>query len=248
MRSWMFPFLQASSLWGLDAMRPALALVALAWGCVQYGDVRVTVDGEEFAEEGIPAEEMADGWSIVFDHFEVDVRRVVVGGQGLGDGQVIDVAEASDGNGHDLVRGVVRAGDHDGPGFEIHQVDLRGTATRDETVKTFAWTFDAVTQYMDCETTTVVRKGREARLEITIHVDHLFVDSLVAEAPDLRFDLLAQADTNDDGVIARAELEAADIGAYDPGSASGIETLWAWLSEQARRVGHVDGEGHCHRH
>ncbi len=45
-------------------------------------------------------------------------------------------------------------------------------------------------------------------------------------------------------MLTRAELEAAGIGAYDPGNAD-VDDLWAWLVAQSATLGHVDGEGHC---
>ena len=46
-------------------------------------------------------------------------------------------------------------------------------------------------------------------------------------------------------ITTSAELEAADIGSYDPGSDAAGNNLWSWLVAQGRTLGHVDGEGHC---
>ncbi|MEM1348636.1 MAG: hypothetical protein AAGI01_08785, partial [Myxococcota bacterium] len=56
----------------------ALASIALAGCSENSGEVAVTVYGEEFIEQGIPAEEMADGWAVTFDRFVVDVEDVKI--------------------------------------------------------------------------------------------------------------------------------------------------------------------------
>jgi hypothetical protein len=123
-------------------------------------------------------------------------------------------------------------------GFSLY---VEGTATKGDAVKTFAWGFDSDTAYRDCHT------GGEAASTITIHGDHLFYDDLISEEPDVTFDVLAEADADDDGEIAPAELAAFDIttlpnyqvGAYP------VDDLWAFVRHQTSTVGHIDGEGHC---
>ena len=117
---------------------------------------------------------------------------------------------------------------------------------RGDETKTFHWVFDHTTTYHGCETTTSVEDGGTSTFQITVHADHLFYDSLVSEEPDLLFGALADADEDGDGEITEEELSEADIGAYDPGSEDGIDDLWAFLNAQAKTLGHVDGEGHCH--
>jgi len=85
-------------------------------------------------------------------------------------------------------------------------------------------------------------------LEITVRGGHLFFDSLVSDSPSVVFDTLAAADIDGDGDLSRAELEAADIGNYDPGNDDTITNLWSWVEAQSQMVGHVDGEGHCDAH
>lgn len=90
-----------------------------------------------------------------------------------------------------------------------------------------------------------MKEGETASFQITVHADHLFSDSLVSSEPKVLFQPLADADSDGDGALSEAELVAADVGAYDPGSEDGIDDLWAWLGAQVRTLGHVDGEGHC---
>lgn len=221
------------------------------------GDVKVTVYGESFIEDGIPADEMADGWAVSFDTFDVTITGITVGGVALGGTgtndvgpnqsgtSALDIAVGTDGAGHPIATGRVPAGDHTGSAYTISRVALVGSAVKDGVTKTFDWTIEAPTAYTACDTTTTVVPGETATFQITVHADHFFYDSLVAEEPNVVFAALAAADADDDGAITQAELEAADIGAYDPGSAGGVDNLWAYLVAQSATLGHVDGEGHC---
>jgi hypothetical protein len=110
--------------------------------------------------------------------------------------------------------------------------------------KTFAWEFTTPIVYADCETTTRVPDAGTGTFQVTVHADHLFYDSLVAEQPALGFDAIAAADLDFDDVITTDELAATGLAAYDPGNLP-IDDLWAFLSAQAATMGHVDGEGHC---
>ncbi|MBC7793727.1 MAG: hypothetical protein H7Z43_08460, partial [Clostridia bacterium] len=44
------------------------------------GTVVVTAYGESFIEDGISADEVADGWAVSFSRFEVALRDVAVAG------------------------------------------------------------------------------------------------------------------------------------------------------------------------
>lgn len=213
------------------------------------GTVTVTAYGESFIEEGISADEMDDGWAITFDRFVVEFDEVKVGGVEIDDlRDSVDLAQPSDGSGHVLGSHAFPAGTHAAPSFAVENIQLSGSATKEGVTKTFAWTFDADTHYTDCDTTTTVTAGESSTFEITIHADHLFSNSLVSHNPLLGFQALADADTDGDGEITQAELEAADLGSYDPGSDGHVDNLWKFLSAQSTSLGHVDGEGHCATH
>ncbi len=223
-------------------------LGALTTGCAGEGTLEVYVYGEEFIEEGIPAEEMSDGWAISFERFVVEVGEVSVDGFDVPDAGPFDLTEASEGQGQ-LYGSVSVPAESLGDGaYEIRSVDVAGTATMGGTTKHFAWVIDEPTHYEHCETTTKVPEDGRAEFEITVHADHFFYDSLVSSDPQLVFQGLADADTDADGEITKAELEAAGIGALDPGSENDVDNLWAWLVAQSRTLGHVDGEGHCETH
>ena len=221
------------------------ACVLAACGDNGDGQVRVTAYGELFIENGIPAEEMGDQWSVTFDRFEVKIDRIVVGGVTMPEAGPVDLSVSTGGQGHLIATANVPEGSHSSARFAIARIDLRGSATKDNAIKTFSWSFDQPTEYTNCESTTsVIDSERAATFEITIHADHLFYDSLVAEEPQVLFQALADADTDLDGEITQEELQAAGIGGYDPGNQD-IADLWSWLVAQYHTVGHVDGEGHC---
>lgn len=226
---------------------PVFGLAACGDGA-GAGVVTVTVYGEDFIEQGIPSDEMADGWSVTFDRFVVTMDEIMVGGVEMPAASSTDIATETEGAGHPVASAMVSAGDHTDSSFTITRVELTGSASKDGTTKTFDWVFDQQTHYSACETTTPVTDGGTATFQITVHADHFFYDSLVAEEPQVVFQALADADADDNGAITRAELEAADIGSYDPGSAGDVDELWAWLIAQGRTLGHVDGEGHCDSH
>jgi hypothetical protein len=228
-----------------------LSLIALSTACSdpEAGEGTVTINtyGESFIEDGIPASEVGDGWEVTFDKFDVTIANVYVGGETLAGPFTVDVSQSTDGAGHELGELTVPAGEHSGQAFSIEKVVLSGTAIKGEEQKTFSWTFDKMVHYENCEANTVVEDGGTTSFQVTIHADHYLYDSLVSEEPQVLFQALADADADTDGEITRAELEAADLGAYDPGNED-VSNLWEWLVAQNATLGHVDGEGHCDAH
>lgn len=228
-------------------MRSACCLAFVATGACKSASATavVTAYGEEFIEEGIPAEAVDDAWAISFERFEVTLREIRIDGVELAGTHVVDLSESSRGAGHELGTLELENPGEEAPTFVIARLDISGSARMGDEEKTFSWVFANEVVYDECETTTEPSESERATFQITVHADHLFYDSLVAEEPRLLFQPLADADHDDDGNIEQAELAETDIGAYDPGSAGGIANLWAFLEAQAATLGHVDGEGHC---
>jgi len=113
------------------------------------------------------------------------------------------------------------------------------TATDGDTTKTLAAGFAGATTYSGCFTTVNFDSAGSARIELTIHGDHLFYSDL-GDTPSVRFSALANADTDDDGAITPAELAAAPAGA-----GAGADNLLALLEALVATLVHIDGEGHC---
>jgi hypothetical protein len=136
---------------------------------------------------------------------------------------------------------------------------VSASATQGDVQKRFAWGFAIGTRYEEChseqdgrdEAGVVVTNNARIEAQLTTHGDHFFYDRLQT-SPDpaiqtsLRFDTLAVADTNDDGEVTLAELEAKplDVRLYDP-SGLGAVNFGAFVTTLARTVGHFRGEGEC---
>ncbi|RAL20071.1 hypothetical protein DL240_18745 [Lujinxingia litoralis] len=211
------------------------------------GSLQVHIYGESFIEEGIPADEFSDGWSVSFERFEVTLNSLTIMGDTTEVGQSFDLSQASEGQGQQVTTLELDQGAFSGLDYQLGTLEVVGQAEKDGVTKTFAWTFELPTDYESCDSPFEIYPGETAAVELTIHGDHLFFDSLAtgAEAPSLIFDHLAGADANDDGDITRAELEATGVGALDVGNYA-IDDLWNWLDAQSMQVGHVNGEAHCH--
>lgn len=145
---------------------------------------------------------------------------------------------------------------------------LEGRATRDGTVHRFEWGLpltvlnDTCVNGLDETDGLVVRANGFVEVELTVHLDHLFFDSL-AEEPAMRFDPMA-AVADDEGVVtwdALASQRLSDMrgvdGAplrdatgsfvvYDPASHALEErNLQQFVLAAASTMGHFNGEGHC---
>ena len=146
-------------------------------------------------------------------------------------------------------------------GYSIY---VSGAATKPDSgqtiSKTFRWGFTTATQYSECQQAAesgqaiqgvVIPAGGTDVSELTTHGDHLYYDRLMA-SPDpavktsLRFDEKAAADTDGDGEITLAELEATpiDVRKYNP-SGLPAANLGAFMTALARTIGHFRGEGEC---
>jgi hypothetical protein len=249
----------------------------LLFACGGSSQLSVRAYGEEFIEEGIPASEFSDGWSVSFDKFLVSVRSFSIAAGHTApalsseSGFILDLAQSSGGEGFLLAEGAVPAGNYDhvsyriGPAVEsatlvqATEADraqlveagaaffIEGAGTKDGVTKRFAWHFTSDTAYSHCGMASEVRAGEPATVEFTVHGDHLFMDDLFEEDPNVAFQLIADADADQDGNVTMAELAATDLRTqqrYGVGS-TGITTLDAFLRSQTTSVGHIDGEGHC---
>lgn len=109
----------------------------------------------------------------------------------------------------------------------------------------------------------VVRAGTSVSAQLTIHLDHLFFDSLVSSDAAMRFEPWAAA-AGDDAMVTFADLETQQVAdlrgmgggplrdsegeliLYDAGSVmTGGTELSRFVLASARTVGHFQGEGHC---
>ncbi|MFH2007508.1 MAG: hypothetical protein ABI333_13060 [bacterium] len=236
------------------------------------GTVAVTIWGEDFIEQGIPAAELADGWAVTFDTFVVNVGAITAAGASLPELRTFDLTLAGP-----LEVGSVAAaeGAIRPVSFALEPVDdtaqnvnvdpaifdamraagtsvyVAGAATRDGSTVQFTWSFDVSVTYHDCLAADSVPDGGTGTTQLTIHGDHLFYDSLVDHGAALRFQAYADADADADGAVTEAELRALSgipflaLDHYDVPAGSEIDNLWDYLAAQVTTLGHIDGEGHC---
>jgi len=233
--------------------RPQWLLLPLLAGCAP-GTWTVHVWGEEFIEDGIPAAEFSDGCDVVFDRFEVSVTTAeLVDGAGDAVGSVpAGVWELTDPGPQEMGSVDATKGQYATARFVIgptsgSSLSVAGTLTCAGSPVTFDWTFDSATTY-DCEPTdlTVTPKDTTAT-ELTVHGDHLFYSDL--ENPDavLVGTFIHGADQDGNGDVTREEMALVDLAplGLGVGSHGDITDLDAYIDQQVRTVGHVDGEGHC---
>jgi hypothetical protein len=83
-----------------SAVLASLFLVALAGCDRQTGTMHVTIYGEDFIEDVIPAEVVSDRWSIDFSRFLVAVGEVDADGVTLPGSHVFDLTRDSGAQGH----------------------------------------------------------------------------------------------------------------------------------------------------
>ncbi len=211
------------------------------------GTLRVTIYGEPFIEEGIPAEEMVDGWAVTFSSFEVSVVDVVADGTAVEGSADWELAMNTAGEGQVFGEAEVSAGTVEHLDYRITGLHVVGSGQKDGQTIDFDWTFDTDTRYVSCETEQALEDGGTATSQMTIHADHLFYDDLVSEEPNVAFEIIASADADMDGTVTQAELAGVDITGedrYQVGDAP-ITDLWGFIEAQTKTVGHIDGEGHC---
>lgn len=248
-----------------------IALTTMFSACSEEGNgqLDVRIYGEAFIEESIPADVFVDGWTVDFSKFIVVVDGVGTETAEDSGRRAFDLTASSGGDGHEVGMLEVPEGSQHlayriGPGAAATggnastadaaalaaangSLWVEGTATRGTETLSFSWMFDSETEYYECEVVETVPADGNATTIITIHADHLFYDDLESPEPNVAFDLVAASDTDGDGVVTKAELQARDItgeARYQVGSRE-VSNLWDFIVAQTATVGHIDGEGHC---
>jgi hypothetical protein len=134
-----------------------------------------------------------------------------------------------------------------------------GAACRPATSIAFRLGVPVPTVFSDCEAEegapgVAVAANTTTSVNATLHGDHLFFSAFPTgeEALVRRAQWLANADTDANGTVTRAELEAADAAALFPapdysltGAPFAIDTAWDFVVAQLKTQGHFQGEGEC---
>ncbi len=251
------------------------ALTACAGDEYEPGTLAVQIYGEEFAEQGIPADVFADGWSVSFDKVLLSVGDVSAAVEHddpavtAPEYRIWDLALPSGGVGHEVAAAEVDGGPYDHIAFRVapeadavagnatdedvalmrdggHGLYVAGRAEKEGEALSFAWGFPGATSYRECEGTALVDGGAHATT-LTIHMDHLFYDDLFSPEPLVAFELVARADADGDAVVTDSELAAVSLSSEEryQVGSTGIDNLWDFIDQQTSTVGHIDGEGHC---
>lgn len=141
-----------------------------------------------------------------------------------------------------------------------YSVYVEASATKGAVTKTYKWGFKNKTLFDDCKGDVsgketdgvIVKNGGTDIVQLTIHGDHLYYDDLQAKEAKVRFDNIANADRNNDGIVTLEELGVVKLtsipkenGPYGTGSAAGINDLRAFVEALSRTIGHYRGEGEC---
>lgn len=248
-------------------------VICVATGCAGEGSWVVTIWGEEFIEQGIPAEVFADGCTVVYDEFLVVQRdRALLDGDdavvgSLEGAQVYDLtqegpiemgrtlvpathyalATVTIGPANGLTAGNANA--EQVAELEAAQASIiaGGNLSCDDSSVYFRWIFSTETQYRcEPEDLTIPASGEDTT-QITVHGDHLFYDGLENPEAQVKGLAILQADANGDGTVTLAELDAVSVASlgYDVGRYSEVTHLGEFVTFLTRTLGHVDGEGHC---
>jgi hypothetical protein len=234
----------------------------------------LSISGEDYVEEEIPAADVVDRWSVTFDSFVVSIGALSAAGDPFDGGpgyRLIDLSMGTSGAGVELDRVTLDPSAYRDIGFriapapdavavnvgmQVREKMLReglsllasGTARRGRHEKHFLWGFTTITAYDGCESTTAVDGTGPIPGRLTIHGEHLFHDDLSSDASNVAFDLIAAADGDGDDDITEAELRAIDIttqARYQVGDLTDIKDLWSFIEQQTTTLGHFDGEGRC---
>ena len=252
-------------------VRRLLVCLSLA-GCGAEGDWVVETWGEEYIEQQIPGEVFADGCSVTFDRFLVSMTtRALIDGDGeiageISQGQVYDLVVAGPtemgrvavpADHYSEVEIVVAPGASEAGSAtdaDVAELSAAGASVLTEGAlscggeeKQFLWTFGESTTYRCEPPDLTIPSGGEDQSQITIHGDHLFYDGLENADAAVRGSAIADADSDLDGAVSLAELEAVSIPSlgYSVGEYSDVIDLRAFISHLSRTLVHIDGEGEC---
>jgi len=115
-------------------------------------------------------------------------------------------------------------------------LELEGTIVKDNTNKTFAWSFNTDTMYSHCGQSITIPSNGKTSAELTVRAERLWNDSIV-DAGTLQGAAIFDADT-DDAIITLEELGVAP--SYD-----GTGTLRDFVTAQVRTIGGFQNELSC---
>lgn len=216
---------------------------------ISIGHIRIADDAGEVAAE--------DTSFYLVDHTEPGVKDVVrFDGLDEGNYTLVSYETSPSPNGAFIKVGRVTDADVALMASNAYHAYVEGTLTDPNGAqKTFKWGFSVPTLLDECEGErdgkltpgVVVTDGGDDAVELTVHGDHFFYDDLQSASAVVRGEAIFMADTNMDGAIDLAELDATPLPAmhYGTGGASDVNDLGAFVRFLSRTLGHFRGEGEC---
>ncbi|MEZ4467749.1 MAG: patatin-like phospholipase family protein [bacterium] len=227
----------------------------------------LSIYGEAFIEDGIPASAFADGWAVRFDHFYVVVSGLKAPGATFEGAYVFDLAQPSGGAGHPITEAMVAAGHHPTLGYAIRPVSaatpanvdaavaealvaggfsmqIEGEATRGDEARRFALALHHRHHLHGLRDRPAPADGGRIESQLTIHADHLFYDDLDSAEPDVAFD--PDRRSRRGRRWPRSPRRSWPPSTSPPRSATSGRApsrTQRFIEQQATTVGHIDGEG-----
>jgi len=132
---------------------------------------------------------------------------------------------------------------------------VEGEGTRMGATVRFRWGFTHAIGYDTCTNADdlvglAVPSGGNVDAQMTIHGDHFLYDDLQSSDARLRFDAIAGADRDADGMVTLEELAMVDLTTlpstqYGGGDMARVRNLRDFVTAVSATVGHFNGEGHC---
>lgn len=132
---------------------------------------------------------------------------------------------------------------------------VEGEGSRMGRTVRFRWGFTHAISFETCTGADnavglAVPSGGNVDAQMTIHGDHFFYDDLQSEEARLRFDAIAGADADADGLVTLEELGRVDLTTlpstqYGGGDMARVRNLRDFITAISATVGHFNGEGHC---
>lgn len=122
-------------------------------------------------------------------------------------------------------------------------LQLEGTIVKDNTNKTFAWSFDTDTLYSHCGQSITIPAGGKTSAELSVRAERLWNDALL-DAGTLQGAAIFDADTGD-SIITLDELAATPLPSSYDHSNPLANTMRDFVTVQVRTIGGFQGEFSC---
>ncbi len=251
----------------------SLVLVLSLASCMADEDtveLTITLNGSEYLANGIPATATADGYTIEFSRFLINLGPLAVAEE-WSVPPVLEVTadriwEVSDSDPLQVVSGQVPSAAYQAVTYQIaparstsvsgnviaadvdfmregaFSIYLEGQGSNGVSLKRFRWGFRSATVYEQCPSAPVETDGSEAVVPIKIRGEQLFCDDVTGTGCQFRFAEIAAADKDGDDQVTIKELLSTST-ADLPDHHPGeqfLPTLWDFMTQLSTTIGCVN--------